>query len=277
MDETTAFSLVFLLSTAGFCLFALLALAFTAFIFFKIIKRSSNVHQEAETTLSTKNDSYFSQATSRLLTWDTNSLEDFTSLVGITGRSYFGNMHSRGSIKSMTQPEETFDWLVFDLQLKRSKGRMEIHTAERRYELDIHMNNLSQVRVDGIPLGKMTLDGRRLFLLGLGGEKTVGYYDHKKPNRKLAIRLGRYYTLPDYYKPLYSPVLIHGRQVADFNSRIMFTKHKDFVKDPVVPLYRNIAPDINAEEKDWIIALLGLEIWYRIAYDLRARSNNMRV
>lgn len=266
MDDITVFSILSVVIIGGACLFFALILTGIAFIFFRFFKRRKDTYQEVEGELSTNKDTYFNEVPPHLLAWDENSFADFASQLTITGRSYPGSLHYRGSIKSMTQPE-TFDWLAFDLQLKFGKGCMELHTAEGNYELDININNVHQMRVDGMPLGKMSLSGKRVSLFGVDG-RFLGHYDHLKSGIKLVLTSVSYYRRPDYYAPLYSPLIIRDRQVAEFNPKMILTQHKELVEEPVVPLYKNIVPDMSSEEKDWTIALLGLEIWYRIGYHI---------
>lgn len=177
-------------------------------------------------------------------------------------------LHYSGTLKSIVQPE-SFGWLAFDLQLKRAKGPMELVTAAGIYELEINLGS-AKVRADGQPLGSLVTRAQKVHLLGID-EQPFGYY--KRPSKAIKFYLG---PNPDFFKPAYGSVVMNGRQVAEFNNNMVLIQHLKFMEDPMPTLYQNLVNDLTSEETDWLLALLAMEIYFRIERHLSDKGKRYR-
>ena len=271
MDDSTIFLSLTLVILGGACVFFVLVLLGMGTLLVWFSRRTGRVFQEADRELATDTGFYLNEVANQLLPCEPDALEDFASLLEITGRRVGPSLHYRGKLKSLKQME-TPGWLAFDLQLKFGKGFMKMRAVERDYELDVERNNISEVRVDGIPLGQIHARGRNeIILLSVDG-RPLGRYQHQRPDMGFRFSAKVYYLRPGYLEPTYSPVEIRGRQAAEFNNNMILSQHLQFLQGPVQPLYQNLAPDLTSEETDWLMALLALEIYYRIARHLSDKS-----
>jgi len=259
-----------LLTIWGACLLAMLLLFGMGWVFMRFLRRGEKVFQGASQALEKESGAYLAEA--ELLPWQPDALADFASHLEIAGLQIGPSLHYRGALKSLSQPE-TPGWLTFDLQLKFGKGTMEVRTAKGAYRLDIALN-AAQVRVDGIPLGQIHTRGDEITLLGMD-QRPLGHYQHQRPYLGLRVSVKVYYLRPGYLDPTYSPVEMRGRQIAEFNNNMILSQHLQFLQGPVPPLYRNLDPDLTAEETDWLMALLALEIYYRISRHLSDKTTRL--
>lgn len=269
MDADSIFPILMLLIIGGACLLAGVLLFGVGWMFSKFIRRGEPVFQSANRALAEDSGNYFTEAQNQLLPWEPDALHDFAAHLAIEGRRIGPSLHYRGTLKSLKQPE-TFGWLAFDLQLKFGKGSMKVCTAQSAYQIEIAPNT-AKVRVDGIPLGQIHTRGDEITLLGVDG-RPLGRYQHQRTYLGLRVSVKVYYLRPGYFDPTYSPVEVGGRQVAEFNNNLILSQHLKFSQKPVPQVYQNLASDISSEELDWLLALLGLEIYYRINRHLSDKS-----
>jgi hypothetical protein len=254
VDTEFVFPLLIVLFMGGACLLAVLLLSGMGLVAFRFYRRRSQIFQEADQALETDTGAYLAEAEAQMLSWESGALGDFSSHLAITGRSVVSSLHYRGELKSLEQPEAP-GWLAFDLQLHRGKGPMELRTRGGSYHLDIGIAS-AQVRADGIPLGSIRLRGRTCIFLGVN-ERPLGRYTFKSRGWVLRYSAG-------YFRPTYNPVEIRGRQVAEFNANMVLGQQLELLKEPLPPLYTNLAVDLADEEVDWLITLLGWGIYRRI-------------
>jgi hypothetical protein len=262
MDAENVFPILMVVILVAACIFAALILSgIVAFVVW-FMRRNNRVFQDASDALKQDSDSYLFDSAAQMQSWQAGALADFSSHLEIFGRRIAWSLHYRGALKSLSQPE-AFGWLAFDLQIERTKGQIELRTEQSTYLLEIK-GAVLDVRVDGQPLGALQARGSIVTLLGANARPVGGY---QRPSRGWGLSLGG-----DYLKPTYAPVRVRKRQVAEFNNNMLLSKHLKLLKGDIPPLYRNLASDLSAEESDWLLALLGFEIYQRISRHLREKS-----
>ncbi|TFG67268.1 MAG: hypothetical protein E4H27_09210 [Anaerolineales bacterium] len=240
-----------------------------------MLKRFANAWQAAGKALQGDAKSYLAEQGRVLLPWNENALSDFSANLEINGQQVFNKLHYRGRFKSLSQPDES-GWLAFDLNLTTGKGALLAQTAGRNFMLTVNGGILqeltAEVRVDGMPLGQICVQGLQIFLLGVDA-RPLGQYNHPSKEWRLSAQTSIYYLRPGYFDPTYSPVEIHGRQVAEFNNNLILSQHLKFLQDPVPALYRNLALNLTSEEQDWLVTLAVFESYLRIAHHLSEKRN----
>ena len=133
-------------------------------------------------------------------------------------------------------------------------------TANRGYRLELNKNT-AKIFANGNAIGSLKA-GQETHFFGVDN-RLLGKY--QRPS--LAPRLSasrKTFLVPDYFKPSYTPVEIDGREVAFFNKNMILHLHTQFLVEPVPPLYQNLATDLRTEDIDWLMALLGYEIYARV-------------
>ncbi|MCJ7433409.1 MAG: hypothetical protein MUO77_07985 [Anaerolineales bacterium] len=255
-------------------LFFLLAIVLIA-IFIWVLKRNADVWQAAGKALQGDAKSYLAEQGRVLLPWNENALSDFSANLEINGQQVFNKLRYRGRFKSLSQPDES-GWLAFDLNLTTGKGALLAQTAGRNFMLTVNGGLLqeltAEVRVDGILLGQIRVQGQLIFLLGVGA-RPLGQYNHPSREWRLSAQTSIYYLRPGYFDPTYSPVEIHGHQAAEFNSNLILSQHLKYLKEPIPALFRNLTLDLTSEEQDWLVTLAVFESYLRIARHLSEKQN----
>ena len=237
-------------------------LIFVGIVWFFFIKTKKS-HQDFDS----KADVFLDDISPKVLAWKNEALDDFSSELTFSGVNGLGKLRYQGTIKSLSQTDAT-GWLAFNMLFNfvkfKLKGTIALRTAKHSYELDVDKDNIPQIRVDGIPFGMMQVRGEKITFFGVD-RRSVGSYHRHMPNKGFKIvTYKRYYRREKYFSTAYSPVKLHGKQIAEFNNNLVLEKHKAFLKDSMPSLYRNLAPDLSSEEVDWLMALLALEIYHRI-------------
>jgi hypothetical protein len=267
MNADNAFPILMVVILVAACIFAVLILSgIVAFVVW-FMRRNNRVIQDASDALKQDSDSYLFDSTAQMQIWQAGALADFSSHLEIFGRRIAWSLHYRGALKSLAQPD-AFGWLAFDLQIERAKGQIELRTEQSTYLLEIK-GAVLDILVDGQPLGALQARGNKVTLVGPDARPVGGY---QRPSRGWGLSLGA-----DYLKPTYAPVRVRKRQVAEFNNNMLLSQHLKFLKGDLPPLYRNLTSDINAEDGDWLLALLGYEIYQRISRHLREKSRRRNI
>ncbi len=247
---------------AFFCfglLFFLLIASIIVAAFIVSTRRLSRTFGEAGRVLGTDTATYFADAVGTLLPWDSSAWSDLSSHLEMSGIAKPGSVHYRGAIKSLSQPQER-GWLVYEMRLKwRADGMLVLRTSAHALQLTLQNNSASSVQVlaDGIPLGSLREQGGDIALFNTMGQP-IGKYNRYR--RKLQWRP---YGVEDV-EPGYGALAIGDRQLAEMNCNLIPNQYVAQLAQPIPALLRNVAPDVTSQEEDWLLALIGLEVYYRI-------------
>jgi hypothetical protein len=207
---------------------------------------------------------YAASIVPRLQSWGAGALADLSSHLEMTGYAALGDVHYRGAFKSMSQPQET-GWLAFELHLKRAKGPVVLFTSTQTIHLDVAWR-AAQVTADGQPLGRFQTQGLEVTVLDLEG-MPIGQYQRQRQRFWSDDNMWR----KGFFDPAYGPVVLRGRPLAEINSNPIRSQHIARLDRPMPPLIQNLAPSLASEEETWLLALIGLEIYYRITRHLNSR------
>ncbi|RMF01562.1 MAG: hypothetical protein D6768_10345 [Chloroflexi bacterium] len=256
MDNLTAI-LVTLIPFVLFCLivFAILAVFAGAVIFF--LKFFNKQWSAVNTGLQQPGKAYLAETAANLLPWTPEALADLSAYLDYVSRAGLGNLHARGTVKSLSRPDET-GRLVFELQLKRLKGAMTLKSAQKCWQLKFLglTSKETPVEADGEPLGTIQSIRKEILLLDPNGQ-TIGRYQRRQ-------LLGGFGGLTEYAQtPYFGPVELNGRVLAELNRNPILLKPLVGNKIPP-PLVKDPASDLTPEEETWLVALVGWEIMYRI-------------
>lgn len=200
---------------------------------------------------------YLAETAAKLLPWTPQTLADLSAYLDYVSRAGLGNLHARGTVKSLSRPDET-GWLAFELQLKHLKGAMILKSAQKRWQLKFlgATSRETPVEVDGEPLGTIQSIRKEILLLDPNGQ-TIGRYQR----RQLLGGLG---GLTEYAQtPYFGSVELNGRTLAELNRNPVLRQPLVGEKTPS-PLVKDPASDLTPEEETWLVALVGWEIMYRI-------------
>jgi hypothetical protein len=252
--------ILFVAIAVGGLLFALVAVAVVVLLI-RGMARSARSNPALQGT----GEQYLAGMAPKLQPWRAGALADFSSLMEMVGYSALGSIHYRGTVKSLSQPEAT-GWLAYELRLKRAKGSLLLRTSAQMGQLDIDWSS-AQVTVSGNLLGRWQARGREVTLLDAKG-RPVGRYQ-RQPRKPWIVR-----RVPQtgYFDPGHGPVELRGRLVAEINSNLIPSKYIPYLKDPVPPLLQKLDPELEPVEEDWLLALVGLEVYDCIARDLSDRT-----
>ncbi len=272
--ETTA-----LLSILAFFCFGALFLLCIAILlavaFFVFARRASAVFGEAGRALHAGTATYFANIVPTLLPWQPHALADLSSHLEMNGIAGPGSLHYRGAIKSLSQPHA--DWLAFDLRLNwRARGALVLRASNRAVQLEIvsHSADGARVRVDKIPFGGLRDHAGAIELCDVT-QRRIGQY--ARYNRQPTLRP---YGVEDV-TPEYGAVEIGNRAIAGLNYNLIPNQSVAQLDQPIPALLRDLAPELTSQEEDWLLALIALEVYYRVARKVsdarrRHRSWSMR-
>jgi hypothetical protein len=196
--------------------------------------------------------------------WGAGALADLSSHLEMAGYAALGDVHYRGVFKSLSQPQKT-GWLAYELHLKRAKGPVVLFTSTQTIQLDVAWR-AAQVMLNGQPLGRFQTQGMEVTFLDLEG-RPMGQYQRKRQRFWSDDNMWR----KGFFDPAYGPVMLHGRPLAEINSNPIRSQHIARLDRPMPPLIQNLAPSLASEEEAWLLALVGLEIYYRITRYLNSR------
>jgi hypothetical protein len=226
-------------------------------LFFWRLRGMGQVFGSAQEALQAETEEYFASVVPQLLHWQAGSLLDLSSHLEMTGISALGSVHYQGTLMSLSQPKEP-GWLAYEMRLKRAKGPLLLRTSSRAWQLDIE-RGFADVVVDGTPLGRLRVRGRETTLLDVDGRPIGRYY---RQRRGLVITAVVWQK--GLFDPAYGPVEIHGRSIAEINNNLIRSVHLRRLDQPMPALVRNLTPELGPREEDWLVALIGLEVYYRV-------------
>jgi hypothetical protein len=176
-----------------------------------------------------------------LLRWDKKqALIDISSEIRRTTESSFfgGNWsHAEGTIRSLNDSDNK--WLVFTLNLRNGKGKIDLHTSSRRFSLE-YEDRLGTFRVDGKIFGFINSDN----VLMTTDQLSIGRFH--------SIR-----TFTPMGLDLVTPIEIGGRKVAEVNYLTDFGDR--LWKAPA--LADEMVADISNNEIIWIIAVIAVRLY----------------
>jgi hypothetical protein len=247
------------LAIGGFLFFAV-AIAALA-LFFRALVRGARSNPALQGTA----EEHLAAAVPALLPWRTEALADLSSHLEMVGYSALGELHYRGAFKSLSQPQAT-GWLAFDLHLKRAKGPVMVSTSAHACRLDVEWRT-AQVTVDGQLLGRIQTQGLEVTLLDLEN-RPIGHYHRQRQRFWNDVNVGR----QGFFEPAYGPVMVHDRTLAEINSNPVRSQHLARLDRPLPAMIQNLVPSLTPEEEAWLVALVGLEIYYRITRYLNSRT-----
>jgi hypothetical protein len=183
-----------------------------------------------------------------------------------------GSINYRGAIKSLSQPGDT-GWLAYDTQVKRLKGPVMLRSTARGWTLNVQGSLTSldaQVLVEGAHLGNLRTQDSDVLMLDAGNE-TIGVY-RRFARQQLRVHLNQR-RLVDV-EPGYGQVELSGRILAEINHNLIPNRYVERLDQPAPSLLQNIDPALAPHEVDWLVALLGLEIYRRITRMISERSRS---
>jgi hypothetical protein len=264
MPEDLTIWLTLLASFAVGCLgFVLMGAVFLG-VFFFFIKAFTGVSSKASRELSQPAEKYFAEITPQLLPWTSEALADLSAYLAYSRRGRRGKLHARGVVKSLSQPDSA-GRLAFDLQIQRAKGTMLqwegamiLKSDSRAWRLRFLglTHKETPVEIDGTPLGTIQDRGKEILLLDPDSQP-VGCY------RQYQL-VGGIGGLTKYAQtPCFGPLELHQRHIADLNRNPLLLRPL-IGGEPAPPLVTNLASDLRADEAQWLVALVGWEILYRI-------------
>jgi hypothetical protein len=249
-----------LLLIIGSCLFVTVLfvgmMAVGLGLFFLFFKTTRAISTRVRQDLSQSSAEYFAESAPQLLPWQATALADLSACLEYSSFAKFGRLHARGKVKSLTQPD-AFGWLVFDLLIENFKGVMILKSTEYCWQLGFLGLMAKEIPVDvnGVPLGSIQQTGQGILLVTADGQAIGNYQQHRL--------LGGLGGLTEYaQKPYFGPIELNGRPIAQLNRNPILLKSLIGKTSP--PLVKNLAADLTAEEVQWLMALVGWEILYRI-------------
>jgi hypothetical protein len=154
--------------------------------------------------------------------------------------------YSQGMIRSLAKPEES--WIAFHLERSTYRSAvMRLRTSENEVVLNIRgggqfdSNAEVDVTFDAESLGYMKLP--ECLLLNSQGQQ-IGQYQR----RGIALRTMHY-----------APVTLNGRTIASITD--IWVRQIRARRKPEA-LMQNVAADLSAEDQRWLLALIGIELYY---------------
>jgi hypothetical protein len=226
-------------------------------VFYLFIKKSRSISTQAAQDLSQSRDEFFAEVTPQLLRWETAALVDLSAYLEYSSHTGIGHVHARGKVKSIGQPGAP-GWLAFDLRIENRKGDMVLKSAASDWQLQFLGVTAKEtpVEVDRMPWGTIQQAPKEVLLLAYDKRPVGRYRQHQF--------LGGLVGLTKYAQtPYFGPVDLNGRFLAELNCNPILLK--PLVGNFFPPrLVRNLADNLTAEEEEWLVALVGWEILYRI-------------
>lgn len=234
--------------------FAAIALAVAA-LAIVMVKRSQPYTPPEMAQVEAAAAAHAAHSSPALLPWTRAALADLAcqwrgSQGGLTVGRY------EGQVTSISQPQAA-GWLTFYLSLKGRQGVLRLRTSEREVQLAIERERLG-VAVNGQALGSLReSDGT----IPDSGEQPIGCYQRYRGlrwtmgSRSLSAR--------------YGPVELRGRRVAEVSDSLNRGGGPFSAGEAGRPLIRLCVADLTDEEENWLLALVGAELYYAA---LRARN-----
>ncbi len=214
------------------------------------------------------------QVGGRLLPWRGDALADLAAHWRgnwrlVTGAGIRGQF--QGVVKSLGQPEAE-GWLAFHLDRPEAKrARLVMRTSGKEFTFDVRLEAAFPMRgevdilLDGRPFGRIHLpDGDLLDAEG----RAIGHY------RRPRLTVHTVGMVPQSY----TPIVIGERTIAELTclwmrlpGRFKGRFYYSFTPLPTPwPALRNIASEISPEEENWLLSLVGLELFYDTAWSRRS-------
>ncbi len=241
MDSST---LALLGCMAGFGLLIILGFGLVFLLVVRQTSRPYSAQQMAQAETNATN--FLAQAMPQLLSWRPEALADLAARWEGT-RSGFLPRQYQGTVKSLASPDQP-GWLAYYLSLKGSQGLLLLRTTESEIRLDMAGTEI-RVTGNGQPLGRMPRDGGAIF--DPSGQP-IGQY-HRYQGWRWSMG-----SAPVTKK--YGPLELHGRTVAEISDALV-RGSSPFVADSTRrPLIQNLVSDLQPEEIQWLLALVGLEL-----------------
>jgi len=192
-------------------------------------------------------DAHFAATAPALLSWNSGALSDLAcrwegSQRGLTRGEYLG------CVMSVRQPNAA--WLTFYLSKKGTEGFVHLRASDRAIRLDFAGANM-RVAVDRAPLG--TLREKDGSILDARGQTVGRYYRY----RGLRLWMGSRSVTPRY-----GAVELYGRALAEVNDALNWGKTLFDTGDARRQLIRAKIESLTTEEENWLLALVGVELYY---------------
>ncbi|RME05669.1 MAG: hypothetical protein D6803_08450 [Anaerolineae bacterium] len=211
-------------------------------------------------------DVFLMQARENLLPWDSDPLEDLAACwqgqwniasgVGMRG-------WARGAVKSLGQPEAE-GYLAFSLDRPEAKiAHLSIWTSNEEIAMEFHLEKTfpihgeALIRVNNQTFGRIHIPEGELF--DATGNPAGGY-------KRSATVIHSARRVPDSYRP----VTMHDRTIAELTSvwmrqpyRFRGRYYRAITPLPAPwPALRHIRAGLDPDETTWLLAVIGLELFY---------------
>ena len=183
--------------------------------------------------------------------WNASALTDLAcrwegAKTGLTRGEY------QGRVMSVSQPDSA--WLAFYLTLKADQGLMRLRSAAQEMRIEFR---------GGIA---------RIDALGSRRENDGHLFDAKQQY------IGRYKRFQGWrwtmgnrsLTPHYGAIEMSGRVIAEMNDALNWGGGLFDAGDAQRPLIRLLAPNLSSVEEQWLIALVGVELFFNAR---RARAS----
>ena len=243
------------------CLFFVILGGGLIAVFVWMARRFVKTARQGSEAIQSNAEEYFADNVPTLRPWQAEALADLASLIETSGGQTLGSIHYNGVLKSLASPETT-GWLAYDLRLKRGKGSLQLQTSRHTVQLDIASDSIG-VTVEGEPLGQLHLVRYRNATLLDAAGKPVGDYRHQKRDV--------FWRQKGFFAPYYGLIELHNRPIAEINNNLIRSVYVNpsnpliaRLNHPAPPLFRNLASTLTPDEESWLLALVGLQIYYRV-------------
>ena len=260
MPDSAIALLNLILVTAPFLIMTVCFLGFAA-LFFVVIyfffKKSRSISTQVTQDLSQTSQDFFADMTSQLIPWETKALSDLSAYLEYSSRTRPGRINARGRIKSLDQPDAS-GWLAFELRIENFKGTLTLKSTQSDWQLNFLglTARETQVEVEGLPLGTIQQALKTVLLLSSDNRQIGTYHQHRL--------LGGIGGLTNYAQtPYFGSVTLFGLFLAELNRNPILLK--PLIGDKIAPpLVKDVIMDLTREGENWLVALVGWEILYRI-------------
>lgn len=241
---------------AMFCLLGGFALLVFGVVIFVIVRRSQPYTAPEIAQANAAADAHFAATVPALLPWNASALADLAcQWQNPKGAPLF--RRGIGQVTSIRQPDHT-GWLAFYLDTKGNRGFVRLHASDRKVQLQIEQGNI-RVTVDGSPLGWLRESDGTIFD---SNARAVGCY-HR-------YRGMQWWMSSQPLTPRYGAVELYGRAIAEVNDALIWGNAPFKTDAAQRPLIRLSVAALTAEEENWLLALVALELYYDA---LRSRAS----
>jgi hypothetical protein len=237
---------------------AIIGIALLAFLGFSLlIRKSGSISKQVTRDLNGPPDHFFTETTPHLLRWENKAPADLSAFLEFSRHTTPGNIHACGKVMSLSKPDAP-GWLAYDLLIEKRKGALVLKSSDCNWRLGFLslISKETPVEVDGRALGTIRQERNEILLLSPSGTPVGKYLQHQF--------IGSSFGLSKYAQtPYFGAVELNGHLLGEVNRNPILLKQ--LVGNPKAhPLVKNLAGELSREDEQWLVALVGWEIMYRI-------------